>query len=214
MTSRLNGSGEQQDLLDRLCSYLKDHFSCETAILYGSRARGDWDHASDIDVLAFGSAGETPHVAHRWEDLFLDLFLYPSRTNPTSDWLRIHDGLVLFQNATDGDDALAATKAMFLAGPEQMSETDRQTTRLWLDKMLSRAEKGDPEGNYRRHWLLKEMLEIYFNLRGEWYMGPKKAIATLRIERPAHFDLFRRAFAPGAGMTEMCAAIEVVKGSD
>ena len=207
-----NHPEQQQELLDRLCAYLRERFSCETAILYGSRARGDWDQASDIDVIAFGDAGETPHIAHQWEGLFLDLFLYPPRTSPTSDWLRIHDGQVLFQNETDGDDALATTRAMFSSGPKQLSEADRQTTKLWLDKMLNRAEKGDAEGDYRRHWLLKEMLEIYFNLRGRWYLGPKKSFAVLRDESPTHFDLLRRAIAPDASLTELRAAIEVVKG--
>ena len=130
MMSGPNHPEQQQELLDRLSAYLRERFSCETAILYGSRARGDWDQASDIDVIAFGNAGETPHIAHRWEDLFLDLFLYPPRTSPTSDWLRIHDGQVLCQNETDGHDTLATTRAMFSSGPEQMSEADRQTTKL------------------------------------------------------------------------------------
>ena len=32
---------DQQKLLDLLCKYLKEHFGCYTAILYGSRAQGD-----------------------------------------------------------------------------------------------------------------------------------------------------------------------------
>ena len=42
---------DQQELLDLLRRHLTEQFGCHTAILYGSRARGDWDAASDIDVI-------------------------------------------------------------------------------------------------------------------------------------------------------------------
>lgn len=204
----------QQELLDRLCAYLREQFSCDTAILYGSRARGDWDSTSDIDVIAFGHAQETGHIAHRWENLFLDLFLYRPGAKPEQDWLRVHDGWVLFQRLSEGDEVLAATKEMFLSGPDQLSPGDSQTTRLWLEKMLARAVKGDVEGDYRRHWLLKEVLEAYFTLRGRWYFGPKKSLARLQDENPAHFDVFRKAFAPGASMADIQSAVATANGPD
>ena len=205
---------DQQELLDRLCAYLRERFSCDTAVLYGSRARGDWDSTSDIDVIAFSNAKETGHIAHRWENLFLDLFLYPPDTKPKQDWLRIHDGRVLFQRGAEGDEVLAATKDMFLSGPKRMSASDLQTIRLWLEKMLARAQKGDAEGDYRRHWLLKDVLEIYFTLRGRWYLGPKKSLALLQDENPAHLDVFRRALAPGASMADIQSAVDTAKGPD
>ena len=205
---------DQQELLDRLCAYLRERFSCDTAILYGSRARGDWDCASDIDVLAFGDAYVTGHVAHRWENLFLDLFLHPSGTQPEPVWLRIQDGRVLFQRGAEGDNVLAASRDMLLSGPRQMSDGDSRTKRLWLEKMLARAEKGDAEGDYRRHWLLKEVLEIYFTLRGRWYLGPKKSLALLQEQNPAHFDVFRKAFAPDATMADVRSAVTTANELD
>lgn len=204
---------DQQELLDRLCACLQERFCCDTAILYGSRARDDWDSASDIDVIAFGDARESGHIAHRWEELFLDLFLYPPGTKPEQDWLRIHDGRVLFQRATEGNEVLKATKDIFLSGPDQMSLSDLKTRRLWLEKMLARAEKGDAEGDYRRHWLLKDVLEMYFTLRGRWFLGPKKSLALLRDQNPAHSDVFQKAFAPSASMADVRAAVATVNGS-
>lgn len=205
---------DQQKLLDRLCIYLRERFSCDTAVLYGSRAQGDWDGASDIDVIAFSNTHETGHVAHRWESVLLDLFLYSPGTTPEKEWLRIHDGRVLFQRDTEGDEVLAVTRNMFLSGPEQISQGEAKTTRLWLEKMLIRAEKGDAEGDYRRHWLLKEALEIHFILRGKWYLGPKKSLALLRDENPAHFDVFRKALAPGASMADIHSAVATANGPD
>ena len=79
-----------QELLDLLRKHLKEEFGCHTAILYGSRARSDWDAASDIDIIAFRDIGETGQVAHRWQKLFLDMFLDPTATKPAPDWLRLH----------------------------------------------------------------------------------------------------------------------------
>ena len=80
--------------------------------------------------------------------------------------------------------------------------------------MLARAGKGDVEGDYRRHWLLKEVLEAYFALRGRWYLGPKKSLALLREENPAHFDVFRKALAPGASMADIQSAVATANGPD
>ena len=205
--------GDQQRLLDLLRRYLEEELGCHTAILYGSRARGDWDAASDIDVVAFRDAGETGQLAHRWQDLFLDLFLYPTATRPDPGWLRLHGGQVLFQRGSGGDEVLAAVEAMFAAGPEPLGAGDARTRRLWSEKMLARAEKGDPEGDYRRHWLLMALLEDYFALRGQWYLGPKRSLTFLERERPKDFATFRRAFDPSASIEDVRAAVAMAVGS-
>ena len=201
-------------MLDLLGVHLRERFRCHTAILYGSRARDDQDCASDIDVIAFGDGGRTGHVAHLWENLFLDLFLYPSGTKPEQDWVRIHGGRVLFQRDGAGDEVLAAVADMVSSGPARLSPDDARTTRLWLEKMLARAEKGDAEGDHRRHWLLKELLDIHFLLRGRWYLGPKQSLNFLRHHHPEHFEVLRRAFAPGADLADIRAAVAMVNGPD
>lgn len=44
----------------------------------------------------------------------------------------------------------------------------------WCEKMLLRTMRGDVEGYYRWHWLLCDSLEIYFDIKGIHYYGPKK----------------------------------------
>jgi hypothetical protein len=203
----------QEKLIAVLCAYLKERFGCRTAILYGSRARGDWDDSSDIDVIAFSETSEAGHVANLWNGLFLDLFLYPPEARPDLDWLRIHEGRVLFQFDAEGDAALKAVAEMFSAGPEPLPPSEVQTQHLWLEKMLARAEKGGPEGDYRRRWLLQTLPEIYFTLNGLWYLGPKRSLAFLQQNKPDHFEALRRAFAHGATIADIRAAVAVVNGT-
>jgi hypothetical protein len=203
---------DHQTLLDLLCKYLQEDLGCHTTILYGSRARGDWDVASDIDVIAFRDAGEAVHVAHRWQEHFLDLFIFPTATKPDTTWLRVHGGRVLFQRAKHGDDVLAAVETMFTAGPEVLGAIEVQTRRLWSEKMLARVEKGDPEGDYRRHWLLMALLEDYFALRGQWYFGPKRSLALLKSNKPEDYVVLCRAFNPSAPIEDIRAAVVMVIG--
>src|SRR4051812_31383954 len=174
----------QQEFLGLLQSYLQDQFGCHTAILYGSWARGDRDATSDIDVIAFHDDDRAEHLAHEWQGHFLDLFLERSMSKPEPSWLRFHDGTILFQRGAYGEEVLAAVRAMHAAGPAMLNTNEARTRRLWLRKMLARAEKGDPEGNYRWHWLVMALLEDYFSLRGEWYLGPKNSLTILRQKRP------------------------------
>jgi hypothetical protein len=203
-----------QELLDLLCKYLAEHFGCHTAILYGSRACDDFDAASDIDVIAFRDVGETAHAAHRWHDLFLDLFVYPTATKPGPDWLRIHAGRVLFQRGRYGDKVLADVEARFTAGPQPLSATEVQTRRLWAEKMLARAEKGNPEGDYRRHWLLMALLEDYFALRGQWYLGPRRSLNLLKREKADDYAVLCKAFEPAASLEDIRAAVAIVMGPE
>ncbi len=205
--------GEQRALLSELRTHLTAEFGCRAAILYGSRARGDWDAASDIDVAAFRDGGEAEHIAHSWQGLHLDLFLYPAGTEPDSVWLRIHGGRVLFQHGDEADRALAAVDAMVAAGPDALTLTEARTRRLWHEKMLSRAQKGDPEGDHRRHWLLMTLLEDYFVLRGQWYWGPKRGLSLMQRETPHDFEVLTAAFKPAASMKDIEAAVAMVNAA-
>ncbi|MGM0807080.1 MAG: hypothetical protein ACQET8_20290 [Bacillota bacterium] len=79
-----------------------------------------------------------------------------------------------------------------------MTDDEKDFLKSWLKKMQVRSAKNDLEGNYRFHWMLKDSLEIYFELRGEWFLGPKVSFLWLKENDPKAFDLFNRALSTNA----------------
>ena len=68
--------------------------------------------------------------------------------------------------------------------------------------MQARVPRDHLEARYRYHWLLFQLLEDYFALRGAWYRGPKVALAGLQRDEPAAFE---RALAPAAWLDALDA---------
>ena len=80
-------------------------------------------------------------------------------------------------------------------GPKKLSKEEKEFLKGWLrnekDTQLAYLDAGD----YRFHWMLKDSLEIYFELKGLWYLGPKKAINWLNENDEIAYNLFRNALA-------------------
>ena len=197
------------ELIESLAEDLRLTYGCHTAILYGSRARDDWEATSDIDVIAFRDTGERQRVASRWNGVFLDLFVHSTNDEADPGWTRINGGRILFQRDGFGDKVLDDVKAMFDAGPEDVPSAELQVRKIWAEKMLERAAKGDVEGNFRLHWLLFILLEDYFAVRRNWYLGPKQSFRKLRETTETHFSIFETALKPGASLDAVREVIDV-----
>ena len=186
-----------------------------TIILYGSHARGDATPDSDIDFAAFAEVATMTRDARRWRETYLDGFIYPSAavTSLDPELLKLVGGRVLLDERGLAGPLLDRLAALDREPPPPAAEDHRQMLRTWARKMLSRIERGDVEAHYRRHWLLYQLLEDYFTLRGERYRGPKLALAMLRQDRPATFAVFERALAPAASIEALEALVdEIVVG--
>lgn len=192
------------------------HDGVHTVILYGSRARGDATADSDVDFAAFADVAAMTRDARRWRGLFLDGFLYPSSVAGAAtldpDLLKLVGGRVLLDDRGLAGPLLERLVALDREPPPPAAEDHCQMLRIWARKMLPRIARGDIEAHYRRHWLLYQLLEDYFTLRGERYRGPKLALAFLRDERPATFAVFERALAPGASLDALAALVDEVAG--
>jgi len=186
-----------------------------TVILYGSRARGDATPESDIDVAGFADVAETARDARLWNGLYLDAFAYPTaiaEAAPELEMLKLLGGRVLLDERGLAGPLLERLAALDRAGPAALPETELRMRRVWARKTLARVRRGDVEAHYRYHWMLYQLLEDYFALRGEWYRGPKEALADLRRRAPETFAAFERALVPGAPLETLEALVERVVG--
>ncbi len=72
MTTRFGLKGAT---IERICSVLERHPQVERAVLYGSRAKGNYRTGSDIDLALEGGPELTLSVLHRITDELDDLLL-------------------------------------------------------------------------------------------------------------------------------------------
>ena len=206
---------------------LRQTHGVHTIVLYGSHAHGDATPASDVDVAAFADVPETVRDARPWQGWVLDAFIYPTALAPTAlaptalaptavaqapdtDMLKLLGGRVLLDERGIAGPLLERLAVLDRQGPRPLPESEARMRRVWAHKMLARVRRGDAEAHYRRHWLLYQLLEDYFALRGRWYRGPKRALADLQLNAPATFVAFERALAPGASLDTLDALVEHV----
>jgi hypothetical protein len=198
---------------ESLIDELRRVHGVHTVILYGSRSRGEATMESDIDVASYADVASATRDSRLWNMMFLDAFIYPSARlgeAPDADTLKLCGGQVLLDERGLAQGYLDQIAALEEQGPAALPEAEQRMRRVWARKMLARLRRGDVEAHYRQHWLLYQLLEDYFALRGQWYRGPKRALADLLNNAPETFVAFERALVPGAPLEALDALVELV----
>lgn len=169
-------------LLLKVTRDIQREHGCHTIILYGSRARGDITDASDYDIIGIKESGEFQRVCKIVDGFYLDAFIYSEQDikNPDGSFIRIKDGKVICQKYNIGDILLKKINDLFLLGAPKSPCWEKNEIKVWTKKMLDCAKKSDTEGNFRRHWLLHDLLECYFKMRDIWFLGPKESFKWLK----------------------------------
>lgn len=203
-------------VLQAICEELVSVHGAHTILLYGSRADGTAGDDSDYDIAAFGPVEEALRIARPQGRSYLDVWVYPDEalTEAGEESLRLRGSRVLLGRANEAQAFLAAIEARYQRGPARLTSNEIEARKVWARKMLARIERADPEGNYRRVWLLQALLEDYFQQRALWFEGPKKALRWLEACDVAAYDAYCRALEPGAGNQEIAALVQVFHGAE
>lgn len=204
-------------VLTYICDHLITGHQAHTVLLYGSRADGSATADSDYDVMAFAPVERVIRDARYHEGDYLDIFIYPEQmlAEPSEALLHLRSAQILRQRGTEAEAFLAHLDALFKHGPAPLPPDEVRARMAWIPKMLTRMQRGDAEGNYRRAWLLFQLLEDYFHLRQRWYLGPKRSLALLEREDPGVYAKFSAALEPGASRKSIEAlAAAVMNGVD
>jgi predicted nucleotidyltransferase len=175
-----------------IVSELRLKYHCHTAILYGSRARGDATKSSDYDVLGVTQKGRKFRIAKKKNNRYLDVFIYPEKDLKRlgDRHLYMREGVVLFEKNKYGARLLKRLEKVVKRDPRPLARDEIEVKKVWAKKMLERASRKDVEGNYRRVWLQYALLEDYFLIRRQRYFGPKVALKWLSQYDAVTFELF------------------------
>ena len=174
----------------RILEYLQSRYQPMALILYGSFADGSSGPGSDFDALlitdkaeCFTGGRQPRHDDSVIDGVTLDVFVYPPEALQGSgfdpaDFLQLHDGQILQDRGGLAAALVDRVRRYLDSLPKKTPEELRQSL-SWCRKMLVRARRGDAEGSFRLHWLLVDSLEIFCDILGEPYLGPKKALRLM-----------------------------------
>ncbi len=176
--------------------HLTEKHNPEFIILYGSLVRGDFTEESDIDVACFCKDPAVSKDVRIFQGKKLDCWIYPiSAIEPNNkEFIRFVGGKVLLDKNGTGKQFVDNVTRFFETGPEPMKDDAKEHLIEWSKNMLLRANSNSIEARYRRTWLPCSLLEIYFELRDQWYLGSKQSFAWLKQNDVSTYRLFQDAF--------------------
>ncbi len=204
---------DTESIIKFCCHELKSNHQCHTVILYGSFARGDAGPFSDFDLVGFSAqASSKMRDARIYADRFLDLFIFPPSEyeHTSSSHLYMRNGKVLYDEFGKGSEFLKSLEKIYNLGPEKLPDDEKQARRVWVQKMIARAKVDDLEGRFRLTMLKSSILEDYFLLRDQWYLGSKESFSWLRKNDPKLFHDFEKIFQPDASLQDLESLASVV----
>ena len=201
--------------LEWICNKLVAEHRAHTILLYGSRAEGSAGKDSDYDLAAYGPIDTPFRIARLVKGEYVDVWAYPEaelQRDPNVGHLRLRGSQIVQQRGSEAEAFLGRIEDYFLRGPEPLSAGETEARKVWAYKTLARAARGDPEGNYRRFELIQVLLENYFQVRGQWFLGPKKSLRWLEQFDPPAFRSFCMALQPNASNEAIASLVHLMVG--
>ena len=181
---------------DQVIRYLTETYRPLGIILYGSFADGSANENSDFDALVITEDVKKKHDASVIGNTVLDVFLYPPETfqkeYDPEEFLQVFDGKIVLDRDGTAEKLKQRVLDHIAQTPKKTEEEIRQAI-SWCEKMVSRTLREDAEGFFRWHWVLYDSLEIYCDIKGLFYHGPKKALRQMEKSDPEAFRIYSRA---------------------
>lgn len=180
---------------ESILNYLRQTYTPRAILSYGSFADGSNNANSDFDALIIAEHAKT-HDVSVIEGTVLDVFVYPAdyfqgEYDP-EEFLQVFDGRILLD--IDGTAARLQKRVRdTIANTPPKTQEELSQALAWCEKMLMRTQRADAEGYFRWHWLLTESLEIYCDLQGWYFFGPKKALSRMAQEDTESFQIYKEA---------------------
>lgn len=183
------------DRTEKIIQYLIDKYSPSVLISYGSFADGSANAGSDYDALLVYDGREC-HDGSVIDGTPLDVFCYPAESfsgdYDPEKYLGVFDGKILIDTDSLGQSIKDRVRGFIDSMPKKDTDELRHEIE-WCRKMLIRSGRGDAEGFFRWHWVLIDSLEIYFDIIGKRYYGPKKSLRRLCETDGVEFALYEAA---------------------
>ena len=169
------------DTVEKIVSYLKEAYQPEAVIIYGSFADGSANEHSDFDALVIANRDKT-HDASVIDGIVLDAFIYPtdmfrSDYDP-GEFVQVYGGKIVLDKNGIAERLQKRVLTYIESKPKKSADEIRQEI-AWCEKMVLRTNRDDAEGYYRHHWVLTDSLEIYCDVIGSYYYGPKKTLRRM-----------------------------------
>ncbi len=189
--------------MERIVALLRARYQPEAVLVCGSWAEGTQERESDFDAVVVTRHPAPIHDGSLAGDVRLDVsFLSPEvLADPewdAEDWPQLYHAVPAWDPRGTGAAMIARVRERIDALPGK-TPAEKARAAAWCRKMLGRAQRGDPEGNWRRHWLLTESLTVWAELTDRpWFVG-KKALARMAAEDPASFAPYAAALEDGSG---------------
>lgn len=179
--------------MKKIIAYLTEKYHPSGIVVYGSYASGTNNLGSDFDALLIYDGAEQLHDHSIVDAVELDVYVYPQSAfageYDIDSFLQIWDGQIL-TDRTGVLHALQAEANEYIRSHSRVRSAEREKSLAWCEKMLKRTERGDMEGLYRLHWLLVDSLQIYCDLRSQYFFGPKKALQRMTQTDPVSAELY------------------------
>ena len=183
------------DTVETIIRYLKAAYQPDAIMIYGSFADGSANEQSDFDALVMANRDKT-HDASVIDGVILDVFIYPTDTFRSEydpkEFVQVCDGKIILDKDGVAERLQKQVLASIERTPQKIPAEIAQEI-AWCEKMVLRTERDDAEGYFRRHWVLTDSLEIYCDVIGSYYYGPKKSLRYMEQNDKETFRIYAKA---------------------